>query len=474
MDFEQACAYLSQSLTFGIRLGLHRMERLMALLGNPERHLRCIHIAGTNGKGSVSSYCAAVLASAGYHTGIFTSPYLTRLTERIRVINGRKGLETLLVDEAAGEISPSRFAAIMTRIKAAVEVMLAEGEEHPTEFELLTAAGFMHFNEEKCEVVVLETGLGGRLDSTNIITEPLACIITALGFDHMDRLGGTMAEIAAEKAGIIKAGVPVFFYDPDDLALRVEDREAAASAIRRRCRDLNCPLVLVRRGEIDVTAYSWEGQTFTDNMTGLSLTTSLLGLFQPQNAILAARACRMLDLATDTQIRDGIALARWPARLEVLRRQPPVLLDGAHNPQGCQSLADALARLFAGQKVFYLTGMLMDKAYEEMLRLVLANPHCRPAGVVCVRPDSPRALPAEQLAVEVRKIIATLHPDPDSGYNVMDVIHAADNPADGARLALKLAGQHNAALCAFGSLYMAGSIRSILTEREEGFWTGKG
>ncbi|HAL74474.1 MAG TPA: bifunctional folylpolyglutamate synthase/dihydrofolate synthase, partial [Clostridiales bacterium] len=217
MNFDEARDWLSSSLAFGIQMGLHRMNRLMDLLGHPEKDLRCIHIAGTNGKGSVSSYCAAILAAAGHRTGVFTSPYLERLTERIRVIEGLHGLQQLQADERAGEIEPADFAAALSQVRSAVSQMLADGYEHPTEFELLTAAGFLHYANKHCDVVVLETGLGGRLDSTNIISQPLACLITALGFDHMDRLGNTMAEIAAEKAGIIKPGCPVFFYNPYDL-----------------------------------------------------------------------------------------------------------------------------------------------------------------------------------------------------------------------------------------------------------------
>ena len=345
MDYDQAKAYLSSSLTYGIKMGLHRMNRLMELLHHPEKALRCIHIAGTNGKGSVSSYCAAILSAAGQKTGVFTSPYLVRLTERIRVIDGLPGLNALLADESAGEIAPDDFAAVMTSVRAAVDQMLAEGGEHPTEFELLTAAGFLYFAAAGCDVVVLETGLGGRLDSTNIIGHPLACLITALGFDHMDRLGGTLAEIAAEKAGIIKRGCPVFLYNPLDLELSRSDAAAALQVIVHHCEEQNAPLKLIQRSEIDVLDYGWEGQTFTDRTSSLTLQTSLLGLFQPMNAALAARACLSLGLASPGQIRQGIALARWPARLEMLRRHPPILLDGAHNPQGCQALAAALTRL---------------------------------------------------------------------------------------------------------------------------------
>lgn len=467
MDFKEAQAYLASALTFGIRLGLHRMNRLMELLDHPEKNLRCIHIAGTNGKGSVTAYCSAILAAAGWKVGVYTSPYLERLTERIRVIDGTTGLNSLAADETAGEIGPEELAAALTKVQAAVSQMLAEGEEHPTEFELITAVGFLHFAQCACDLVVLETGLGGRLDSTNVIKEPLACVITALGFDHMDRLGSTMAEIAAEKAGIIKPGRPVFLYNPADLHLPPEDIAAADAVIRDTCRQLAAPLQLISQNELELLDYGWSGQTFIDRHLDLRLHTRLLGIFQPQNAALAARVCKALDLASDESIQAGIQAARWPARMELLRRNPPVLLDGAHNPQGCQALADALARLLPGQPVVFLAGMLQDKDYLEMLRLILDRVDYIPAAFVCVTPENPRALPAARLAACIREAGFRLHKGTESGYNILDAIHIADRPDDGARLALQLAVRGNLALCAFGSLYMVGSIRQTLAIQEE-------
>ena len=467
MDFNEAQAYLASALTFGIRLGLQRMNRLMALLGHPEKNLRCIHVAGTNGKGSVTTYCSAILAAAGWKVGVYTSPYLERLTERIRVIEGLSGLNALAVDETAGEIGQHELAAELTKVQSAVRIMLAEGEEHPTEFELITAVGFLHFAQSGCDLVILETGLGGRLDSTNVIENPLACVITALGFDHMDRLGSTMTEIASEKAGIIKPGRPVFLYNPADLRLPPADIAAAEAVIRETCRQLEAPLQLTSQDELELLEYGWSGQTFIDRRLNLRMQTRLLGIFQPQNAALAARVCQALGLASNDSIQAGIKAARWPARLELLRCNPPVLLDGAHNPQGCQALADALARLLPGQPVVFLAGMLQDKDYPEMLRLVLDRAEYIPAAFVCVTPDNPRALPAAMLAACIREAGLRLHKGPESGYNILDAIHVADRPEDGARLALQLAARGNLALCAFGSLYMVGSIRQTLFLQED-------
>ncbi|HBP37885.1 MAG TPA: bifunctional folylpolyglutamate synthase/dihydrofolate synthase [Clostridiales bacterium] len=472
MDYNQALEYWSSTLRFGIRPGLHRMYRLMELLDHPEARLRCIHIAGTNGKGSAASYCSAILAAAGRRVGLFISPHLVRLTERIRIIEGVGGLQSLLADETAGEISPDDFAAELSRVRAAAEQMLQEGLEQPTEFELVTATAFCHFADRQCTEVVLETGLGGRLDSTNIISRPLASIITALGYDHMDRLGSTLAEIAGEKAGIIKAGCPVFLYNPGDLQLPPDDAAAAAEVIRSRCTELGASLQTVSLDELKILEYGWGGQAFSDRVSNLTLRTSLLGVFQPMNAALAARCCQYLQLATDEQIREGIRLARWPGRLEILRRDPPILLDGAHNPQCCLALSAALARLLPGQPVVFLTGMLQDKDYPEMLRIMLQTKFYQPAALVCMTPDNPRALPAGLLAEAARKAASHLPAGGKSGYNIFDAIYCTETPESGALLALQLANRQNMALCAFASLYAVGTLRRILTVQEGKPWIG--
>jgi dihydrofolate synthase / folylpolyglutamate synthase len=474
MDFQQAQDFLNQALTFGIKPGLHRMTRLLELLGNPDRQpgIRYIHVAGTNGKGSVSSFCAAILACAGHKVGVYTSPFLVRLTDRIRVIDGRAGLDRLLADETEGEIGADDFAALLTRVQAAVTQMLTEGYEHPTEFELITAVGFLYYAACGCDCVVLEVGLGGRLDSTNVIENPLACIITALGYDHMDRLGGTLAEIAREKAGIIKAGCPVYLYDPAGPDLTPADADDARRVIRERCSELNAPLQIVRREELTLLHYGWQGQSFVDETRHLTLETSLLGVFQPMNAALAARACLDLRLADARAVADGIRLARWPSRLEILRSHPPILLDGCHNPQGCIALAAALTRLLPGKPVVFLAGMMRDKDVDTMLQAVLGGAGYFAAAFVCTAPAGERGLPPAELADKVRSVARQLPKSPNSVYNVMNAIHVAASPAEAARLALELADGQGMALCAFGSLYLTGSIRADLRVREAGLWTG--
>ena len=324
-----------------------------------------------------------------------------------------------------------------------------------------------------CEVVVLETGLGGRLDSTNVILAPLACAITALGYDHMDRLGNTLGEIAAEKAGIIKPGRPVILSDPRDLGHLAAEAEAALAAVRNRCSQQSAPLSLLSLKDIEIVSYGWDGQIFRDVQSGLTMRTGLLGLYQPQNAVLAARVCQMTGLAQSAAIVEGIASAQWPARMELVRRNPPILVDGAHNVQGCQALATTLSKLLPGQPIIFLAGMLQDKDYDGMLRAALGCSGYRPIAFICLSPDNPRALPAEMLAERVRMLSEELQYQHPSGYNVKDAVHAADTLQAGVKLALGMAGETGAAICAFGSLYLVGSLRGMLMNREEELWTGK-
>lgn len=480
MNYEEARNYLHAALTFGIQLGLQRMNRLLELLGHPELGQQVIHIAGTNGKGSTTSYCASILAAGGARVGVYTSPYIERFTERIRVIDGREGLLLLADDETSGEIGPGQFAQVMTTIRSAVDQMLAEGAEHPTEFELITAAAFIHFKREKCDWIVLETGLGGRLDSTNVLACPARVIITALGFDHMDRLGSTLPEIAAEKAGIIKTGCPVWLYDPIAAASgnRVE-AEAARQVIVDRCRELHAPLTIIGPETVELLDYQLTGQTF--RFAGKVYSTRLLGLFQPLNAALALSACS--GLVPPQAAYEGISQTRWPGRLEVFPgsgrelqtephgfgEDPLVLIDGAHNPQGCKALGDALDRLLPGQPVVLLVGLLADKDYPAMLTALLTGRQFKTLEIVCVTPENPRALPAAQLANQVAERLANLGIELKnsaySGYNVRDMIHTIDQPEQGMAKAVALASAHRAAVCAFGSLYLVGQLRTWIRNR---------
>jgi len=347
--------------------------------------------------------------------------------------------------------------------------MLAEGAEQPTEFELITAVAFLYFQEQAVDVVALETGLGGRLDSTNVIERPLAVVITAIGYDHMDRLGSTIGAIASEKAGIIKAGVPVFLYDPDLACPVPEDADAVESVIRNRCSALNAPLTVIRSQQVESVDLTPEGQTFRvrgiPTLTEPTFRMILLGHYQPMNAsmaIAACVACRPAFEIPEEAIRQGVALTRWPARLELVRRQPLALVDGAHNRQGASALAGSLARLFPDRQLILICGVLQDKEYDQMLTTVLSFAGSRLKRLYCVTPDNPRALSAAMLAERARIIIGQLIQSGNKLYNDSDMIHVIEAPERAAAEALALADPDRDLVCAFGSLYMAGSLRRHL------------
>ena len=319
-------SFLSSSVRFGIQMGLMRMRSLMKRLGNPEASLKCFHVAGTNGKGSTVAFLSTSLAAAGFRTGVYTSPYLERFSERIRVFEGFEGVARYIKNDAEGEITEERLFYLSDKVEEAVSGMLSDGEEHPTEFELVTAVAFLYFKEKNCDFVVLETGLGGRLDSTNVISNPVATIITALGYDHTDRLGSTMRDIAAEKAGIIKKSCPVYLYDPFACGLAEKEAKDALATISDRCKELHSELVVVSPGDILAKQLDSGGQRFRLSFFPEELRINLLGEHQGMNAALSVRALQ--HTLPDEAIIQGMKSARWKVRLEILSKAPLILLDG--------------------------------------------------------------------------------------------------------------------------------------------------
>ncbi len=470
-SFEEALAYLASARKFGIRPGLERMEQLLERLGNPQNAYPVIHIAGTNGKGSVSSMSAYIAAASGKKTGLFTSPYLSNFNERIRVIDGIKGLEALFLNYRSAEIPDKQFAKVMSLVAFEVEIMTTKGYEHPTEFEMITAAAFLYFAEMKCDLVILETGLGGRLDSTNLAGRKMATVITALGYDHMDRLGNTMTEIASEKAGIMLPGVPCFLYDPRDTDLSTEDAEAALAVVTAKAEELGCPLTLVSQQDIQIISSFVTGQSFLYKNQG-PYHIQLAGDYQAQNASLAIAACA--SFTSLSKIEDGIALAKWPGRLECLSQSPFILIDGAHNLQGVKALNQYLKRFHSGEKLVILFGVLRDKEYDKMLDEILSTQACQIAQIICVEADFHRALPAEKLADCFAKKLTSLQPG--CSYEVENLDKLATQPitlyndkilyskdlTKATQFAYDLAVSRQMSLISFGSLYLIGDVRPIL------------
>ena len=335
------------------RLGLSRMVDLLERLGRPQDELRFMHVAGTNGKGSVCAYVASVLQAAGYKVGLFTSPFILCFEERIRV-NG----ENITGEELARAVAAVRPAA------AAVEAACGD---HPTEFELMAAVAFEHFRAVGCDIVVLEVGLGGRLDATNVIETPEASVICRIGLDHTDLLGDTLGAVAGEKAGIVKAGAPVVSWPQESEAMAVIEVVAA---------ERGCELFVPDFGDLSVEPlegvalrrFSWKGRGFE---------TRLLGSYQPFNAALALTAVDVLRgrgwAISDEAAFAGIASARWPGRFEVVDTAPLTIVDGGHNPQGAEALAASLADLLGEEgraSVDFALGVLADKDYPAMVRVV--------------------------------------------------------------------------------------------------------
>lgn len=426
MNFEEATEFLRNLTKFGFNFGLGRIEELLKRLGSPHQQLQVIHISGTNGKGSTLTMTAGILQAKGYKVGTFTSPHLHSYCERYK-INGT-------------DISRERIAELLTRLRPHLEKMVAEGFEHPTEFEVSTALGFVHFYEEKVDFLVLEVGLGGAIDSTNVVT-PLVSVITNVAMDHMDYLGSTIREIATVKAGIIKHGMPV---------VTAADEPDALKVIREVSLRSKCELVEVDR---DVTwkinTSSVEGQEFdlrTMQNSYKGLFIRLIGHHQIVNAATAVAAVEALGKHgysfADDIVRAGLAKAVWPARLEMVGADPRVLLDGAHNLHGSIALKKALTEVFSYRNLILVFGMLGDKEREK----VVAQLAPLAKAVVITKPNSPRAGDWQKIADEVRKYAGEVY--------LIEDIHSA------VQKGMSLAGPGDL-VCITGSLYMVAEAREM-------------
>ncbi len=433
-------AYLNTPRWLETRLGLDRICALLNRLDRPQDQLKFVHVAGTNGKGSACAYLASILQEAGYKTGLFTSPYLITFEERIRIDGQSISLEDL--------------SEITLAVQEQAEALAAEMGEHPTEFELMTAVALLYFARNNCDIVVLEVGLGGRLDSTNVIEKPEVSVITRLGLDHTDILGKTLDAIAREKAGIIKVGVPVVSWPQEDEAMTVIE-EIAASA--------NAPLTVVNLDEVKANPVTWgaSGQPVRTFSYGAytNLQTYLVGSYQPENAALAIQVIQVLrDRAwniPDKAVIAGIEAARCPARFEVITNGPnntTIVIDGAHNLQGTEALIASLEEVFPGRKPVYIIGVLADKDYPAMLEKLLPTGD----GFIAITPQSPRALSAYKLARAIRWTGQDL-----LGCAACTRAYDAKDTDDALNHALEIAGS-GGLICVCGSLYNVASIKATL------------
>ena len=434
MTYTQALDYIHSTCWKGSRPGLERTIELTDRLGRPQDSLKFIHVAGTNGKGSTSAMLAAVLQRAGYKVGLYTSPFILRFNERMR-IDGH-------------DIPDTELAEITELVKPHAEAMA----DTPTEFELITAIALVYFARNHCDYVVFEVGMGGRLDSTNIISAEtvVSSVITGIAMDHTAFLGDTPEKIAAEKAGVIKEGVPVVYggnHPPVGEVIPSPEAISCGAVIRAKAAEMHAPYVEADHTKLDNVRSDLFGADF-DFGAYKNIHVSLSGLYQPHNA---ANVLTVIDVLRDrgltipeTAIREGLASVKWPARFEVLSKSPLVIADGGHNPEGIDAAIASVKAYFKEEKILLLTGVMADKDYTHMVSR-MAEVADR---AFCVRPANDRALDPTAYAETFRKMGI-----PAEGYATV---------AEGVKAAMETAEREGKALLCLGSLYMYGEVHEAV------------
>ena len=436
MTYDEALDYLNKIPPFIPKqlapgeepFNLEKVTALLHKLGDPQNELRFVHVTGSNGKGSTSAYLTAILTSAGYRTGLYTSPAVLRINERIRI-----------GDE---QISDEDFARYTERVREVSLKMEAEGEGFPSEFEQMTAISMLYFMDCRCDLVILEVGLGGRLDATNVIPAPLLAVFTPISLEHTQVLGDTLTKIAAEKAGIIKEG---------SLVLTAPQSEEVRQVLLKVCGEkkvslVSAPKPLWRHFDGEELSFALS----SDELSGERVFRSqLAGPYQADNASLAIEAALLLrTVGFSVSVKDleqGVCRTKWPCRFELLGKAPWIIVDGSHNPAGVRELARGLREYFPGKKMRFLVGVLADKGYEEMLLEMLPLAEC----FFTVAPASPRALNPETLASFI--------------CSMGGKATACADAKEAVRLSLDGAGP-DSVICAFGSLYEAGEFKRTFLE----------
>ena len=420
MTVDEALSYIHSVSWMGTVPGLSRTQELLRRLGNPEKKTKYVHIAGTNGKGSTAAMTASILQQAGYKVGLYTSPYINCFHERMQV-NGKMITDEELV-EATEEVMPHAEAM----------------EDHPTEFELVSCIAFVYFAKQNCDVVVLEVGMGGELDSTNVIETPLVSVITNIGLDHTEVLGDTLEKIAGAKSGIIKGGHTVIYRASPSVEKVFEDK----------CASVGSQLHKADFDSIQLHSHGFEGQVF-DACGYENIHLPLLGAHQMRNAAVVLTVISALQeqgyQISRQNVYDGMAKVSWPGRFELLRKDPLFLVDGGHNPQCIEALADNIRDYLAGRPLTVLTGVLADKDYNCMYARVAQYAR----EFVTVTPGSPRAMSAEDLKAYLSQFGKP--------------ITACDTVSQGVLTAIEKAGKDGVVL-AYGSLYMVGDIRQTVAD----------
>lgn len=430
MKYTEAMAYMESLQCYGCVLGLENIRQLCGRLGDPQDQLRFVHIAGTNGKGSVLAYISTVLQTAGYKVGRYISPTIRDYRERFQ-INGKM-------------ISKPAFCTYLEKVKEAAEEMRAENLPQPTPFEIETAVSFLYFLDKKCDIVVLETGLGGMFDATNVIPAPLCAVFTSISMDHMAFLGDSPEKIAIQKAGIIKRPCHVISCRQQDEVMRVIKRTAA---------EYDCDLTLADAEAASRIKYGIKKQSFCyGGYQDLSIT--MAGQYQIENAVLAVDVIKILQkegfAVSEEQLKEGMLRTQWPGRFCIIGKKPLFIVDGAHNEGAAVRLAQSIRYYFADKRIIYIMGILKDKEYDKILRLTapLAE-HI----ITMTPPDRTRALSGYELAKEAEL------------YH--ESVTVADSMQEAVEIAYLLAGEDkNTVIIAFGSLSILGGLIHIVEHRD--------
>ncbi len=471
MNYEECLQYISEIPWTSRKAGLHRIKALLEALGRPDKDLKFIHVAGTNGKGSVCAMLDAILRAAGLRTGLFTSPHLEKYNERMKV-DGK-------------DISDKEFAEVISKVRTAANTL----DESPSEFEVLTAAGLQWFKKKKCDIVILEVGLGGEFDSTNVIEHKELAIITPIGFDHTAILGNTLGEIASAKAGIITKDCDVICSRQsregliaNDYPLRevVKSKMEILNVISAKCMEMHAKLHIPDTFGFKLISKDIDGQVFKSRYYDEPLRLNFIGEYQLLNVLTVLEAVKVLNkrgrlnligtsnnkgkqgknlnkpgsgkavkkniIISEKAVRKGLENVTWAARFEVLNRNPVFILDGAHNEHGIDAAVDALRWLFGDKKITYILGILSDKNIDAMLLKLYSNAK----NFITLTPESSRALTGEKLAERLR----------GAGFTAVNF----DTPKEAVEYALGKASETDDVICSLGSLYLAGTIRECFTK----------
>ncbi|MGB5823314.1 MAG: folylpolyglutamate synthase/dihydrofolate synthase family protein [Proteocatella sp.] len=436
MDYRQALHYIENTSKFGSKLGLDNISKLLELLGNPQDKLRIIHVAGTNGKGSTCSYISNLLIGQGYDIGLYTSPFLEEFNERIRINN-------INIDDDV-------LAYVISKVKNCIDIMLMEGCDHPTEFEIITAAAYVCFEQKNVDFVVLEVGLGGRLDATNTC-RPVVCAITSISLDHTDYLGNSIEEIAGEKGGIIKTDTPVVLYG---------QTHVVEKTIKGICNDKNAQLYITQSDKIEILDENIQGQTV--NMEILNqkysmIKLKLLGRHQGKNLAVAFTLIKVLEekgfiyKINLEKLYKSILDTKWPGRMELLLENPMTIIDGAHNVDGALNLGKTIESYLFGKRITLVLGMLKDKDIKSVAEILIPKVE----RLIITVPNSPRAASTQ----EIHTIIESLTRDKRTIQ-----IEEISKIEDAVEYAQSNVAKDEVVLYA-GSLYMIGEVRTQLRKK---------